>query len=62
MLPKFYQNVRSYVQSFDLAQLSSDNFKIASLDKKCNKVSSDAALNEPCGLIYETRVKDVYSI
>ncbi|CAL5999614.1 Cell_division protein 50 [Hexamita inflata] len=62
-VPDFYQNIRSYVQSFNLTQLASDSFTKIALDESCSSTSAANAVNYPCGLIYKTRVdKDQYTI
>ncbi|CAL6037340.1 Cell_division protein 50 [Hexamita inflata] len=61
-IPGFYQNIRSYVQSFNLTQLASNTFTDVPLDENCEPTSPDKAINYPCGLIYKTRVEDVYTL
>ncbi|CAL6047269.1 Cell_division protein 50 [Hexamita inflata] len=61
-IPGFYQNIRSYVQSFNMTQLASNKFTDVPLDENCEPTSPDKAINYPCGLIYKTRVEDVYTL
>lgn len=63
-VPDFHQNIRSYAASFDKTQLSSAKpFGSFGLDENCSKAKRpEDVVDEPCGLLYKTRLHDVISI
>ncbi|ODQ76966.1 hypothetical protein BABINDRAFT_10605 [Babjeviella inositovora NRRL Y-12698] len=62
-LTNFYQNHRSYVQSFDLSQLKGEAVSMGSLTDHCKplKNSSDGKIVYPCGLIANSLFNDTFS-
>ena len=59
-VPDFHQNIRSYTASFDKKQLSSAKpFRSFGLDENCTKAKRpEDVVDEPCGLLYKTRLHD----
>ncbi|KAH0575651.1 Cell division protein 50 [Spironucleus salmonicida] len=62
-VPNFFQNIRSYVQSFSLDQLKAKNTMLqAKVNEDCDKpTTAKPIVQYPCGMQFKSMNRDTYS-